>query len=232
MLIAVLMCAMAWAQNSPPPAAKMGPATLVLPVAGAPLSAEVIEERSMKLADGTSKTEVITSKVFRDAAGRLRTESNQNGANGESKLIVTVMDRSGGFMAVLVPSEKMGGRFQFPKQDTSVRGGFAFFGNPLILVPGKKSFKSESLGKQTIDGIEYEGDRTTTTSDEQPSLVGVEERWMNGELGLIGLTKSSGPNEQSTAKIRSMDRHAPDPALFEIPSDYVIQDLKDDLPPR
>jgi len=71
--------------------------------------------------------------------------------------------------------------------------------------------KTEAIGKQTIEGIEFEGDRTTTTSDEQPSLVGVEEHWMNRELGLIGLLKSSGPDEQNTAKLRNVHHGAPDP---------------------
>lgn len=215
---------------APKPGNNAGRAMLVLPVAGTPLLAEIVEERTTKLSDGTSKAEILTSKVFRDADGRMRTESSVEGANGESTPIITIMDRANGFMALLVPAEKMAGRFQFPKQDPSQRGGIAFMGNPLIRVSGKKSFKSESIGKQTIDGIEYEGERTTSTSDEQPTLIGIEERWMNRELGLFALMKSSGPDGQSTAKLRNVDRSAPDPALFKIPADYYIRELKDDQP--
>jgi hypothetical protein len=204
----------------------------VLPVSGVPLSAETIEERTTKLPDGTTKTEVLTSKAFRDAAGRMRIEMNIDGPNGERTPMVQIIDRAAGFMAILVPEEEMAARIQFPKQDPSSPGGIAFLGGPLIMVPGTKSFKTESIGKQTIDGIEYEGERTTATSDEQPSLVGVEERWESRELGLIGLTKSSGPDEQATAKIRNLDRSVPDPALFQIPPDYFIRELREDDPPQ
>jgi hypothetical protein len=47
------------------------------------------------------------------------------------------------------------------------------------------------------------------------------------ELGLLGLIKSSGPEGQITAKIRKVDRSAPDPELFKIPPDYFIRELKE-----
>jgi hypothetical protein len=217
--------------HPPPPPPRQGrtPPTLVLPVPGTALSAEVVEERVTKASDGTSKTELTTSKVFRDEAGRVREERDLD--NPTSKIIV-IMDRPDGFMALLVPSQRIGGRFPLPKKDFSGGYSIAFLGDPLIRVPGEKEVKSESLGKQTIDGIEYEGERTTTTSKGQPSLVGIEERWFARDLGLFALMKSAGPDEQSTAKLTKVDRRAPDPALFQIPADYVIQDLKDDPQPQ
>jgi len=207
-------------------------ANLVLPVAGAPLTAEIVEEVTRKLPDATWKTEVTISKVSRDAAGRMRIEANINSPDGDATLAVQIMDRAEGFMALLIPAENAGGRLNFPKQDPSAPGNIAFFGGPLIEVPGTKSVKSEPIGKQIIEGIAFQGDRTTTTSDGQPSLVGVEEHWMNRELGLIGLMKSSGPNEQTSAKLRNIRRVDPDPSLFRIPPDYDVRDLKDTAPPH
>ncbi len=227
---AVLTGAIALAQTpTPKPTQGITPATLVLPGPGAPLSAETVEERTTKLPDGTSKTDVLTSKVFRDADGRVRIEMNIDGSNGESAPMIQILDRPDGFMAILVPEQRMAARFAFPKSGDA---GFSvsFLGNPLIRVPGKKSMKTENLGKRTIDGIEYEGERVTTTSDEQPSLVGVEERWQARELGLFGLMTSSGPDEQSNAKLRNVDRRAPDPSLFKIPPDYVVRKVQTDDP--
>jgi hypothetical protein len=204
------------------------PASLVLPVPGAPLSVEIVEERITKLPDGTSKTQVLTSKVYRDSTGRMRTE--MDAVSGESPIIVHIFDQAAGFMAILVPAEKAGGRFLFPKREPSTQGVFAFFGGPLIMVPGKKTTRSESLGKQTIEGIEFEGTRTTTTVDDQPSIIGVQDRWVADGLGLFGLEKSSGPDLEITAKIRNLDRHEPDPELFKIPPSYNIRDLKPDDP--
>ena len=65
----------------------------------------------------------------------------------------------------------------------------------------------------------------TTTSDEQPSLMAIDDRWMSKELGLIGLLKHTGPDGASTTRIQHTDRSAPDPALFVIPDDYQIRDL-------
>ncbi len=76
---------------------------MVLAVAGAPLSVEIVEQRATKLPDGTSKTEVLTSKVYRDGAGRMRTEMEEVGANGESAVIVNLFNKPDGFMAILLP---------------------------------------------------------------------------------------------------------------------------------
>jgi hypothetical protein len=135
LFIAVLITATALAQNPTPPHSQgITPALLVLPVSGPPLSAETVEERTTKLPDGTSKTTVTTSKVFRDADGRMRIEMNIDGP--ESVPIVQIMDRLDGFMAILIPQQRMAARFQFPKQDPSAQVGLAFVGGPLIMVPG------------------------------------------------------------------------------------------------
>jgi len=218
---AVLACALMCAQNKTLP-------TLVLPVPGAPLSAEVVEEHTTKLADGTSRTEVNVSKVYRDAAGRLRDEHKLDGSEGPEE-IVTITNQPDGFLVLLVPSEKTGGRLLFPK-DQKAGVGFSLLGNPLMQALGKKSTKTDDLGKQMIEGIEFEGRRTTITMDEQPSVAGVSEEWQNRDLRVFGLLTATGPDGQTSIKLRNVDRRPPDPALFEIPSDYSIRDLTDDRP--
>jgi hypothetical protein len=226
MLSLVLISTALLAQTpSPKLVQRIEPAAMVFPVAGAPLSVEIVEERTTKLANGTSKTEVLTSKIYRDGAGRMRTETEVAGANGESMVIVSLLNRPDGFMAILVPAEKGGGRLPLSKKQQS-EGGFGFPATgPLITESGKKTSKSESLGKQTIEGIEFKGTRTTTAVDGQPLIVGIEDQWASGELGLCGLMKSSGPDLEITAKIRNLDRHEPDPTLFTPPPDYNIRDL-------
>jgi hypothetical protein len=215
---------------SPKPVQRIPPVTMVLPVAGAPLSVDIVEERITKLPDGTSKTETLTSKVYRDGAGRMRTETEVVGDSGESTAIVIIFNKPDGFMAMLVPAEKGGGRFLLSKKQQS-EGGFGFTTiDPLITAHGKKTSKTESLGKQTIEGIEFEGARTTTTVEGQPSIVGVQDHWAARDLGLFGLEKSSGPDLESIAKIRNLDRREPDPGLFTPPADYEIRDLNPDDP--
>ncbi len=205
-------------------------AILVLPALGSPLSAEVTEERITKLPDGTSKTDVITSKAYRDGSARLRTDMDLASPSGEPAIIF-ILNSPDGFMAAMMPAEKIAGRFQFKNEGQP----FWIFGysqpGPEISAPGKRSAKTENLGKQTIEDIEYEGTRTTTTVEGQPSIIGVEEEWKAPD-GLIGLIKSSGPDLQVTAKLHILDRRDPDPRLFEIPPDYTINELTDAHPPR
>ena len=131
-------------------------------------------------------------------------------------------------MAILLPLEKGGGRLQFSKKQQS-EGGFGFSNpSPLSGVTGKKTWKAEGLGKQTIEGIEFEGTRNTITVENQPSIIGIEETWAADKLGLFGMLKSSDPNLEITAKIRNLDRQDPDPELFKIPPDYLVRDLKSD----
>jgi hypothetical protein len=200
-------------------------ATMVFPVMGAPLAVEVVQEHATKLPDGTSKTETHISQVYRDASGRMRIEMQFPGPSGEPTTMIQIWNQPDGFMAALVPAEKYGGRLEIPKNGNA---GFGFSQvGPLIKATGKKSEKNESLGTKTIDGIEYEGRRVTTTVDGQPALVAVDESWQSGELGLIGLIHSSGPDQEVTVKIRNLDRHDPDPTLFEIPADYSVVELRD-----
>ena len=231
LMAAGLMGSALFAQpTAPKPVEGITRATMVLPVLGAPLSVEIVEERTTKLPDGTSKTEVLTSKAYRDGGGRSRTEMDMLDPSGESAHVVQIFSQADGFMAVLSPAEKAGGRFLFSKKQQS-EGDFGFPTiGPRITAPGKQTTKTESLGKQTIEGIEFEGTRTTTTVDDQPSLIGIYDEWTAGQLGLFGLIKSSGPDLEITAKIRNLDRDDPDPARFTPPADYDIRDLNPDDP--
>ena len=199
--------------------------TMVLPIAGVPLSVEKIEEYVSKSPDGTSATKISKSKYYRDAAGRMRTEAEEpNSADGSLRAIV-LGNPIDGFIAVLEPQAKLAHRVKFPKSNSTEGWGIGAGPNGLVGVTGKTKRKTEDLGKQTIEGVEFEGTRTTTTSDEQPSLVAVDELWMSKELGLIGLVKHSGPDSEMTSRIQNVDRAVPDSTLFVIPADYRIRDM-------
>jgi hypothetical protein len=197
--------------------------TLVLPIKGVPLSVETIEEYVTKNPDGTSTRTADKNKVYRDAAGRMRSEMEiADPTDGPVELIMLV-DPVDGFIAVLETSNKIAHRMKYQTGSSGI--AITFAGRGLIDVPGTKTHKTEALGKQIIDTIEYEGSRMTTTSDDQPSLVSVSERWMSNELGLIGSQKYSGPDGEITSRIQNINRNAPDPALFVIPADYSLREL-------
>lgn len=92
--------------------------------------------------------------------------------------------------------------------------------------------KTESLGKQMMEGVEVEGTRTTRTiaageiGNEQPINI-VTERWYSPELNLTVSHKFSDPRfGESTYKLLNIQRAEPNASLFQVPSDYTIEEGK------
>jgi hypothetical protein len=90
--------------------------------------------------------------------------------------------------------------------------------------------RNESLGKQMISGVEAEGTRTThtlpagTIGNERPIEV-IHEHWYSKELQIHVMTKSVDPRwGESTQRLTKINRSEPDASLFQIPSDYTIQE--------
>src|SRR5262249_29941945 len=95
---------------------------------------------------------------------------------------------------------------------------------------GEGEVSTESLGKQMIEGVEAEGQRVTVTiqagkiGNERP-IVTVNERWYSPELQTVVLSKNSDPRiGETTYKLINIDRSEPNPALFQVPSDYTVEE--------
>jgi len=91
--------------------------------------------------------------------------------------------------------------------------------------------KSESLGKQTIEGVAAEGTRSTITipagaiGNELP-IQSVSERWYSPELQTIVMTKRSDPRFGETVyRLTNIQRSEPQASLFELPADYTVNDM-------
>ncbi len=90
--------------------------------------------------------------------------------------------------------------------------------------------KKESLGKQTIEGVEAEGTRTTVTiaadeiGNELPIQI-VTERWYSPELQTAVMTRHRDPRFGETIyRLTNINRSEPVRTLFEVPSDYTIKE--------
>ncbi|MEN3330703.1 MAG: hypothetical protein V7641_68 [Blastocatellia bacterium] len=90
--------------------------------------------------------------------------------------------------------------------------------------------KIEQLGKQTIEGVEAEGQRATVTiaageiGNEQPIQI-VSEQWYSPELQVIVMTRHSDPRMGETVyKLTNINRAEPAHSLFEVPSDYTVKE--------
>jgi len=219
-LSVVFIAVLASAQTAHPPATS-GAALLVLPRPGVPISLEQIEERKRKLEDGVASAE-IKSQVYRDSAGRLRIEAEvRDGSTRYADLI----DPVAGSRVVLLTTEKVGYRIPFPKSDQS---RFAFLGLGESSQDSSHKWggaRTEVVGKRTIQGVEFEGTRIVRTAEGEPGLTDTSEQWYSDDLKLIGLLTTSGPSGAYSARIQSLQRGEPDPALFTIPAEYRIIDL-------
>jgi hypothetical protein len=96
------------------------------------------------------------------------------------------------------------------------------------------NMKSESLGKQTIEGVVADGTRNTHTipagdiGNEQPINI-VSESWYSAELQTVVLSKHSDPRfGESSYRLVNINRSEPAASLFQVPSDYTV---KEAMPP-
>ncbi|HEY6401223.1 MAG TPA: energy transducer TonB [Blastocatellia bacterium] len=96
--------------------------------------------------------------------------------------------------------------------------------------------RDESLGSQMIEGVMAEGTRITVTipagsmGNERP-INATYERWRSKALQMDLLIKSVDPRSgEATQQITNLTLGDPDPALFEIPPDYTIQEIMTSAP--
>jgi hypothetical protein len=88
----------------------------------------------------------------------------------------------------------------------------------------------EQLGKQSFDGVEAEGTRTTVTipageiGNERPIQI-VSERWYSAELQSVVMTRHSDPRSgETTYRLTNINRAEPDKMLFEVPAGYTVKE--------
>ncbi len=94
----------------------------------------------------------------------------------------------------------------------------------------EKRGKTESLGKQTIEGVEAEGTRNVTTIPageigNERAIEIVFERWYSPELQTVVMTRHIDPRFGETSyRLTSISRDEPARSLFEVPSGYTIKE--------
>lgn len=96
----------------------------------------------------------------------------------------------------------------------------------------KREQKEESLGTQTIEGVQVEGTRHTTIipageiGNELPINV-VTEKWYSQELRQVIYLKTTDPRYGETIyRLTNITRTDPDRSLFDLPADYTVKDVK------
>jgi len=215
-------------------------------VKGAPYKAEAVTEITQSLADGNRIVRKTTSSVARDGEGRTRREANMAAlgplAPHDAPRLVFIQDPVAGTTFVLEPGSHTARKLGFPRGDgKGVRfegrapdGGPGprgrFFGRPHEMGEGKWDRQTESLGTQTIDGVEATGTRTTVTIPagaigNERAITIVSERWLSPELQAVVLSAHRDPRfGETTYRLTGITRGEPDKSLFEVPSDYTVRE--------
>jgi len=215
-------------------------------VTGAPYSADEVNENVQTLADGTHITHTSTSKVYRDSAGRTRTERTIGppGTDGaDAPTIIEIDDPVAHVHYTVTTVDKIARKRSLvesqmpPGAAGSVRPFLArrtYATAPAVKTgqspdPNRPQMTSENLGSDVIEGLTVQGTRRKTTwpagsflGNDRP-VATVTETWRSPELKVVVLSKTTDPRSgEHTQKLTNISRDEPDDSLFQPPADYTI----------
>ena len=116
----------------------------------------------------------------------------------------------------------------FDKIERARKEAPAFMVRPHGKQNSSQETKTESLGKQMIEGVEAEGTRTITTipageiGNERP-IECVSERWYSPDLKTNILTRRTDPRTGETVyRLTNIHRGEPSASMFEVPAGYIV----------
>ena len=217
-----------------------------------PYQAQATTETKRTLADGSHTDQTITAMIARDSDGR--TVRTQNLSNGTT--VTMILDPVAGthidydsdkkvahvmtLPATLPSGATLAMGSGFSTSVTGTAGGGFFLEHRTVSSQASDgpSITTESLGTKTIDGIQVAGTRSTSTIPvgaigNDRELTTTREAWYSAELNLDLLTIQNDPRfGQTTYSLANIQRSEPEAALFQVPPDYKVEEIKMPEPPR
>lgn len=193
-----------------------------------PYSAETLTENTQTLNNGAKLARRTTGMVYRDDEGRTRREMSASTAgpfatSGDTPRMIFINDPVAGVSYTIIPDS-----------DTALTKTLPAAGNdePPEVAASSDGSRTESLGKEVIEGFVAEGTRTTILIS--PGRIGndkpieiVHERWYSPELYTILLSKHSDPRWGETVyRLHNINRGAPDNSLFSLPAHSTLKGKK------
>ena len=209
-------------------------------VKGAPFSAVATSETTQTLADGNHINRTTQTNLYRDSLGRLRKEVTLPAigplaASGKPRSFVEISDPVAGTSYVLEPDQKIARQMPGPMGGMQVRtkggpgGANVFYRNFKDKELPEAEAKTESLGIETIGGVNAEGTRTTRTiaageiGNEKPITI-VSERWYSADIQMDVKSTHSDPRFGNTTNtLTKIQRTEPAATLFSVPAGYTIE---------
>lgn len=204
-------------------------------VSGAPYSATATDQFFQTLSGGNTIQRTTTAQVARDSQGRTYTQQSMTGgpwaAQSGSKTVIFIFDPVAGYSYVLHPDKKLAIRRAMKAPPGGAEPPAGFEGR-LHHGPGaERNVTETNLGSKDIAGIgAAQGKSITHTiavgeiGNAQP-IVSTSEIWYSADLQIVVASKHSDPRTgESTYTLSNIQRGEPNPSLFQVPSDYTIQD--------
>ena len=207
-----------------------------------PYTAEFKTTRVQTLADGSTITHVTTETMARDSQGRIfdMSSSNHGPDDQAAHIIVNVNDPVAHTHTWWsVPGQRVTVS-NIPEPSRSTCAANALPALPRPLRDQRTKPTTEDLGKQTFQGIEAQGHRTTITfpagaiGNSDP-LVRTDEVWFSTTPGISGINVRQVNEDpqmgKTTRELVSFSQGEPDASLFLLPQDYevVTQETHDEV---
>jgi hypothetical protein len=204
-------------------------------VANAPFTATFSTQTSQALNDGNQIQRTTTGTFARDSAGRTRRDLTLSAigpwaASGKSAPhVVIINDPVAKVQYILDPDRKVARKV--PSPPANWRGP-----NGTPPPNGSQSTPTDGtkvdLGVQFMAGVNAQGTRITRTIPagaigNAQALTITTERWLSPDLQTVVQTKRSDPRTGTALfQLTNIIRQEPDPTLFQVPSDYTVQDSR------
>jgi len=193
-----------------------------------PYSAETLTENTQILNNGTRLTRRTTGMVYRDDEGRTRREMSASNAgpfatSGDTQRLIFINDPVAGVSSTIIPDSDTALTKTLPAPNND---------EPPEMEVSSDGGRTESLGKEMIEGFVAEGTRTTILIPagrigNDKAIEIVHERWYSPELHAILLSKHSDPRWGETVyRLLNINRGAPDSSLFSLPAHSTLKGKK------
>src|ERR1700733_4159055 len=207
-------------------------------VTGAPFSATFSTQTTQALADGNQIQHSATGTFARDSQGRTRRDMTLpaigpwSTSGRAAPHMVFISDNVANTQYILEPDRKVARKMLRFRGGRHPGGASPDAAEP---PPGPEStnrranMATVSLGTQTVNGVQAEGTRVTHTipagaiGNANPIVI-TNERWYSSELQTVVMSKRSDPFQgETTFQLTNIQRQEPEASLFQVPSDYAVE---------
>jgi hypothetical protein len=213
-----------------------GAQSQIMAVTGAPYSARESREEFEILADGSQRAVPFARDneqfIWRDAAGRTRTEERQadKATNPCQANVVRIEDPVAGYLYEIDTFNHVVHRVAVKTWRMRTAGEIAANHDARPSGPeGGPARTTEAIGKQVMSGVTVVGTRETTTypvgsrGNDRP-MTSAAESWYAPGLALVISNTDTDATHKSVRQLKDLTTAEPDPALFQPPAGYKIVD--------